>query len=578
MNHAGEMNRKQRRRQSRSKSNSRKSGFTFLTVAGVVTGSLGLASPAHAATYDSVSCPDLLSDMASLATTGGTLTADFTGDCDFAEGYIFDQASTIIGPTNRTLTLRFEDSATSGFTTVGDLNLSNLNFARSSNLPNLDYFIYSNNSSPITVSNTTFSNATVDAAIYSEGHIEVSDSSFADLILDYHAIEARGTSNILNSSFTDLSTINDGAAIAAYGGLTVTGSTFESNSSDGGGGAIVTVGTITVNDSTFESNSSFVGGAIVALGETTVTGSTFKSNSTSDPDYPDEADGGAIYSEGSLSISGSSFFENSSVGSGGAISASSFTSIDNSTFVDNSASNGAAFSTFSEGSIISNSTFWNNGDSDNGSIDADFTYFFGNILANSSAGVEVIDRDWEFNFDGGANLYTDSSLVFNEQSSGEGSSQLVSINDLKLSALALNTTGPVNTGQTKTVAIGADSVARDFYSTSSAGINPTGNSSFATRIAALDQRGVARQPSVNRLDVGAYEFGDDPEPTPSETAEPTPSETAEPTPSETAETTDTETLAETGLENQTSFMGLIGIGLAAILGASVGLVRRRREV
>jgi predicted outer membrane repeat protein len=505
--------------------------------------------------------------MALLATTGGTLTADFTGDCDFAEGYIFDQASTIIGPTNRTLTLRFEDSATRGFTTVGDLNLSNLNFARSSNLPNLDYFIYSNNSSPITVSNTTFSNATVDADIYSEGHIEVSDSSFADLILDYHAIEARGTSNILNSSFTDLSTINAGAAIAAYGGLTVTGSTFESNSSDGGGGAIFTVGTITVNDSTFESNSSFVGGAIAALGETTVTGSTFKSNSTSDPDDPDEADGGAIYSEGSLSISGSSFFENSSVGSGGAISTSSFTSIDNSTFVENSAFNGAAFSTFSEGSIISNSTFWNNGGSDSGSIASDFTYFFGNILANESAGVKAIAEGYESNIDLGANLYTDESVLFMDPTSeGEGASKLVEFDELKLSELALNTTQPVNAGATKTVAIGADSVAKDYYSATSVGINPRGlnipdGNEFDTRIASLDQRGVARQPSIARLDVGAYEAG-----------ETTETETTE------TETTDSETLADTGLEDtQAHYLGLVGLGLAAIFGGSIGLLRRRTK-
>jgi outer membrane protein OmpA-like peptidoglycan-associated protein len=72
----------------------------------------------------------------------------------------------------------------------------------------------------------------------------------------------------------------------------------------------------------------------------------------------------------------------------------------------------------------------------------------------------------------------------------------------------MNITGPVNTGTTKTVAIGSGSVARDFYSVSSAGINPTGNSSFTTRIAALDQRGVARAVG-SRIDVGAYEVGED---------------------------------------------------------------------
>ena len=572
MNHAGEMNRKQRRRQARSKSNTRRTGVTYLAIVGLAGGSIGLATPAQALPVETTECSELETALNNAASIGGNIVANFSDTCDFAEGFIFGDATTITGPTDRSLTLRFADSATRGFTTVGDLNLSNLNFARSSNLPNLDYFIYSNNSSPITVSNTTFSNATVDAAIYSEGHIEVSDSSFADLILDYHAIEARGTSNILNSSFTDLSTINAGAAIAAYGGLTVTGSTFESNSSDGGGGAIFTVGTITVNDSTFESNSSFVGGAIAALGETTVTGSTFKSNSTSDPDDPDEADGGAIYSEGSLSISGSSFFENSSVGSGGAISTSSFTSIDNSTFVENSAFNGAAFSTFSEGSIISNSTFWNNGGSDSGSIASDFTYFFGNSLANESAGVKAIAEGYESNIDLGANLYTDESVLFMDPTSeGEGASKLVEFDELKLSELALNTTQPVNAGATKTVAIGADSVAKDYYSATSVGINPRGlnipdGNEFDTRIASLDQRGVARQPSIARLDVGAYEAG---ETTETETTE---TETTE------TETTDSETLADTGLEDtQAHYLGLVGLGLAAIFGGSIGLLRRRTK-
>jgi outer membrane protein OmpA-like peptidoglycan-associated protein len=108
-----------------------------------------------------------------------------------------------------------------------------------------------------------------------------------------------------------------------------------------------------------------------------------------------------------------------------------------------------------------------------------------------------------------------------EPVNGDGSSQLVSIDQLKLNDLALNTTGLINTGKTKTVAIGAGSIARDFYSANSAGINPTGVSTigdgaFSSRLATLDQRGVAR-PTGTRIDVGAFEYGEDPVVVPVET-------------------------------------------------------------
>jgi len=208
----------------------------------------------------------------------------------------------------------------------------------------------------------------------------------------------------------------------------------------------------------------------------------------------------------------------------------------------------------------------NNGDSDSGSIASDFTYFFGNIMANDSADVNAIAEGYESNIDLGANLYTDESVLFMDPiSEGEGASKLVEFDNLKLSELALNTTQPVNTGATKTVAIGADSVARDFYSATSAGINPTGKDvgtsiEFDTRIAALDQRGVARQPSVNRLDVGAYEAGEATDP-----------EATDP------EATSSETLADTGLDTETSYLALLGLGFAAIFGGSVGLLRRRTK-
>ena len=80
------MNRAQRRKQIRTKSNLRKAGLTYLTVAGVVTGTYGLASPAQAAlTLTPTNCSELEMDLTALEVAGGTVTANFTGDCDFAE-------------------------------------------------------------------------------------------------------------------------------------------------------------------------------------------------------------------------------------------------------------------------------------------------------------------------------------------------------------------------------------------------------------------------------------------------------------------------------------------------------------
>ena len=450
MNHAGRMNRKQRRIQSRSKSNTRRTGVTYLAIAGLAGGSIGLATPSHAT---EALCNDLKVQLGAAVTSGGNVVANFSGTCDFAEGFIFREATTITGPTDGSLTLAFTGAGTF-FQTSANLNVSNLNFTETRTPGGINYFIFATPiTSPavnpnITISNSTFSNAEVVAAIYSEGHIKVSDSSFTNLTMEYSAIESKITGNISNSTFTSLNTINDGSAIASYGELTVA-------------------------DSTFESNSAYSGGAILSRGPLAVTNSTFSGNSATQ-------------------------------GNGGAILAYSVADVENSTFVNNSASNGAALS-LSEGSIISNNTFWNNGDSDSGSIETDFTYFFGNIMANSSAAVDVIGNGYTNNIDLGANLYTDDSVAFATPTVGEGASKLVTFDDLELSALALNQTAPVNTGETKTVSTGTGSVARDYYSATSIGAQ---GGITRNHLAKTDQRGVAR-PFGAGYDVGAYEAGED---------------------------------------------------------------------
>jgi predicted outer membrane repeat protein len=313
------MNRAERRKQSRSKSNTRRTGVTYLAIAGLAGGSIGLATPAQAT---EILCNNLKTELEDARTTGGNIVANFSGTCAFSEGFIFNGETTITGPADRSLTLEFTNNDAL-FVTSANLNVSNLKFTETAEF-GVNYFIYAVTPAPvlepqieivpsslvsslsvapnITVSNSTFSNADVKSAIYAEGNLTVEDSSFTNLTSNDlgAAIFATEALTVTDSTFESNSTEVDGGAIFANGEITVTDSTFESNSSEGVGGAIFAYGEITVTDSTFESNSSEVaGGAIVAVTEITVTDSTFRSNSTSDPNYTGLG-GGAIYSEGSL--------------------------------------------------------------------------------------------------------------------------------------------------------------------------------------------------------------------------------------------------------------------------------------
>lgn len=499
LHHLGEtqeVNRQQRRNQSRSNSNTRRTGVTYLAIVGIAGGSLGIAIPAQAAS-GVTSCTELENELSNAASLGGNIVANFSDTCDFAEGFVFNEATTITGPTNGSLIFSFSGNRTpnldngiaDGFTVMDSvaLNISNIDFVRPSkpldfDEYNFNYFIYGqeNRNVSITIENSTFSsesNSLISSAIYAEGNLSISDSSF-----------------------TDLNSYNGGAAISANNSstTTITNSVFTDNNSFGqsSGGAISSNGSLSVSDSTFESNS-------------TQSGS-----------------GGAIVSYGNIAVRNSVFSSNSAAQSyGGAIAGFSNVDIDNSTLVSNSALYAGA--SYSEGGgVISNSTYWLNSVGEPSSTVIDSyapLHLFANILADERP------ISAARSYDLGANLYTDTSFEFgsnieivpvsvSETSimplAIEGLSRRVSLDELKLSPLAMNTGGLVNTGKTKSVAIGADSVARDFYSATSAGINPTGlnipdGNQFDSRIAAMDQRGVARPISVG-YDVGAFEYGVDP--------------------------------------------------------------------
>jgi LPXTG-motif cell wall-anchored protein len=421
-----------------------------------------------------------------LESGGGTLTANFSGDCDLAEGYNFDDNTTIIGPADGSLNLRFtgNTSLSEGyvgfaFSEGGVHSVSNLNFTKSTDA-NPSAFIVLMESNALTVSNSTFSDASIDAAI------------------------------------------------AAQGNLTVSDSTFENLTSTNGGAAIYVAG----------SNA-----------ETVIANSTFTNNQATG-----QASGGAVNARGSLTISNSTFDSNVAGDQGGAVFSENVTMINNSTFTGNSAMTGAAV-VFGEGGILSNSTFWNNGDAETSSIGAGDTGFFGNILANDSSDTVKLFEPQSTIFDGGANLYTDTS--FADTTIGVGSSELVTADQLNLSALYLNQTEPATPGTTETVSISTDSIAYDFYAADSPGINPTFDGNMSSVLAEYDQRGAAR-PFGAGYDVGAFESGDTPDPEPTEE-------------------TEKENLADTGLPTGAGYLGLVGLGAAAILGGSAGILRRRKK-
>ncbi len=550
------MNRKQRCaiEQSQQSSSRRTALVSGATASGLLATSMSLANPAFAATTIS-SCADFNSRIGSISSNGGTYALNFTGTC-LTTGAIqltTTNATILNGPSTGNLTFDIGNSA-SYFAILqsGNLTVNRLNFTVSDHHTINDVFD-STYSGALTLGLSHVSihdvSSTNSGAIYVEGHLNISDSSFFNLNSAYngsainlqagysedvtianssfHNNGANGSSElgviddagtgtlaITNTSFSHNANNNSGNGNGgvitqrANSHVTIAKSTFTSNSSVNGG-AIYTNGggSIEISHSSFTNNTATTGGAIFNEGGTTLTvdNTEFDSNTATNTS-------GAIYSEGSLSVRGSTFFENSVPnGTGGAIYVPyNQVAIDNSTFVRNFANDGGAM--FSEGGLVSNSTFWNNlstGSSTAGSIAINGGSLFANILANQ-AGTPVVEYGVT---DLGANLFTDAS--FTKTTTGAGASKLVTLASLKLKSLALNKSGPANSGTTKTVALDSGSSAINYYSIGSAGISPTYNT--VSTIASHDQRGVSR-PQDGAYDVGAYESGPKAKPTPNPTA------------------------------------------------------------
>jgi predicted outer membrane repeat protein len=508
------MNRQQRRSAARAnkkvKPRSRQTGLVLLTVAGLAGSSLGLVSTANAEALSLTanSCETINTELALLAanTDGGTINMNWSGTCLLTQSYELLGRSTIIGPTSGgRLTLQVLDGSQYGIKSTKELNISHIDFTGGTSGDPIYSILYIMDTTlpwntPIaTITDVNFRDANLTgSAITLERYTD------SDEPLDF-----TGEVSIIDSSFTNLSSTGSGAALYSRGLTVISNSTFTDNSASLGGAIYVYDGGLSISDSTFSSNTAtYDGGAIWSsgLGSIMAAASSFDLNSAA-------YNGGAIFSEGGmLTVLYSTFDTNSAGNSGGAIHGY-VQIVDNSTFYGNTAVLGAAAVFIGEGLLISNSTFWNNPASDlsDGSISGGGISFFGNIFANSLANTndKVIgppDPDRYANVDLGANLFTDSSFVFEVPTTGEGASKLVAFDDLKLTTLSLNQTSPVNTGPTKTVALGAGSIARNYYSDTSPGAL---EGITRNNLAATDQRGVSR-PNGARYDVGSYEGVDVP--------------------------------------------------------------------
>jgi predicted outer membrane repeat protein len=535
------MNRKERRAQGlKPASNQRRAVLAGITVTGLAFSSFGIVSPVMASgegTY-SYLCSDLDSLLDDLATnSGGTVFLEYTGTCLVHEHSIgpgLTAPIVINGPSSGTLTLNVASGSTQFIfdQATHDLTLSNLSITAEDSGTQLGTIVQAWAGAHITLDNVNIHDAyTTSGAIWVEGHLDISDSSFANLSSPYNSsaistyVGYAPVITIANSTFTNNSgTAEDGAiGVNSPGILTVTDSTFSGNSLSNNatlGGAAITLhsgATGTVSSSTFENNTSAgLGGALYseAGGTLTVADSEFNSNTAA-------TSGGAIYSEGSLTASSSTFFANqATLGLGGAISMMyNPANVRNSTFVNNTANEAGAL--FAEGGQVSNSTFWNNinttSGAGSGSIEVNGATMFANILATDNS-TPVVGTSAT---DAGANLYTDSS--FTSTTTGVGASKQVTLESLKLQALTLNTTAPVNTGTAKTVALGTGSSAIDYFTSTSPGISPNIMTQSGLE-STTDERGVAR-PQNGKYDVGAYEVGavntpPTPKPTPKPTSQP----------------------------------------------------------
>ncbi|MBF0435108.1 MAG: DUF4347 domain-containing protein, partial [Magnetococcales bacterium] len=293
-----------------------------------------------------------------------------------------------------------------------------------------------------------------------------------------------------------------GGAIVAAGAsvvLTINNCTISSNSATNGagasGGGITSMfATTTINDSTISNNSAYnYAGVYISAGTTTIERCTIDSNSTTTG-----AGGGVgVVSGGTLLLYDSTISYNSSAAAGGGVNINSGSgTIDNCTFYGNSGSTVGGIRIASSTVTITNSTIANNtGTSQTGgiSLNASATVNLANdIIANNTVG--GVERDIDNTSSAGGVINANYCLIKDlTGASINTSTSNDSGNDPSLGALQNNG------GTTWTMALGANSVAKDRWTAAQLAV-------YDTRQSAIDQRGTGYARVANGLvDIGAFE-------------------------------------------------------------------------
>ena len=155
-------------------------------------------------------------------------------------------------------------------------------------------------------------------AIYNEGTLTISDSSFIHNVADEYggAIHNEGTLTISDSEFIDNRAVALGGAISNYEGtLVISDSRFSGNTSEDGGAILNGLGgRLIISGGSFSNNAASVGGAVSGkTGTLIISGSSFIDNRA-------KGTGGAVNNWfGNMDISNSSFSGNSADYRGGAV-------------------------------------------------------------------------------------------------------------------------------------------------------------------------------------------------------------------------------------------------------------------
>lgn len=341
----------------------------------------------------------------------------------------------------------------------------------------------SEDDSSLSISGSTFESNTGYSAIFVDGGpVTISKSTIKDNVSGSFPAAIFTPGSALTISDSTVSNNNGsmtGAVIAES--MTISGSTFDSNHGNGGPGAIQGYQASTITTSTFVNN------------------------------YSEGGSGGAVYSQGDLTVDRSTFLDNTSDYDSGAVQVAGQIIAVNNTFFNNRALNGSGGAILSEGGSIQSNTFVDNSADSEGSTiyTPSSVTLYANVISHEA---ETSNGCFGTIIDAGANLVTDQcgETAFPAYAAGTRDvSATVTPEQLALKDIALNKKSPSNSGSTKTIALSANSVARDYYSDGPMlqTVCVIDDCSIYQR-PSLDQRGVTR-PQGARNDVGAFEFGTD---------------------------------------------------------------------